>query len=272
MIRIWQLSYKLAIGIVMSISIFPQLSKADVSPPENPILSESFCLEFIDRFFTKAKGGDWEVPQQDLSIFRKCQAQFASASDSSAPLPQTSECITIFKAYWASGASSQVTFTDLTDERIRSISRCNEVLTKSIVAYRMTAGSMLPTVKNNERVFIDKTAYGSQLPARGDIIAFKPTETLLKEKYKRPFIKRIIGIPGDRIEIKGGKVYVNDKVLIETYILEPTTYPQKLTIVPANSYFMLGDNRNNSYDSRYWGFVPRDLIVGKLVWQSGSNK
>jgi signal peptidase I len=254
MIRVWRSSYKLAIGAIVSISIFTRSVNADVSPPDNPILSKSFCLEFIDRVIIKARGGDWEASQQDRSILGKCLAKFSPASDPNAPLPQKSACLTAFKTFWASGASLQSAATDLTEERMRSLNRCPEVLANSIVYYQITAGSMLPTLKNDDRVTIDKTAYKSQLPERGDIIVFKPTETLLKEKYKAPFVKRIIGIPGDRVEIKQCKVYINGKSIIENYILEHPNYDRELIIVPKNSYYVLGDNRNNSYDSNYWGF------------------
>jgi signal peptidase I len=133
------------------------------------------------------------------------------------------------------------------------------------------SGSMLPTLKINDRLIIDKISYRFANPLRGDIVVFNPTAQLEREKFKDAFIKRVIGLPGDRIEVKGGKVYINNKLLSEKYIDEAPHYnwsSKELTpdgVVPEGQYLVLGDNRNNSYDSHYWGFVPKDKIVGKAV-------
>jgi signal peptidase I len=131
----------------------------------------------------------------------------------------------------------------------------------------MAAGSMLPTLAIDDRVVINKLIYRSHSPERGDIIIFNPTENLKKEGMNEAFIKRIIGIPGDRIEIKAGQVFVNNKLLTESYIMKDSVGGQDFPtqVVPPNSYLVLGDNRNNSYDSRYWGFVPRENIIGKAT-------
>jgi signal peptidase I len=133
------------------------------------------------------------------------------------------------------------------------------------------SGSMLPTLKINDRLIIDKISYYFTNPVRGDIVVFNPTAQLEREKFKDAFIKRVIGLPGERIDVKGGKVYINDKLLSEKYLDEAPHYnwsSKELTpdgIVPEGQYLVLGDNRNNSYDSHYWGFVPKDKIVGKAV-------
>jgi signal peptidase I len=144
------------------------------------------------------------------------------------------------------------------------------------------SGAMLPTLQINDRLIIDKLSYRFGDPQRGDIVVFNPTAQLEKENYKEAFIKRVIGIPGDRVDVKAGKVYINGKVLPEKYLDEPSAQDWSTTDrftsdemhkvpwpadgrVPKGQYLVLGDNRNNSYDSHYWGFVPKDKIVGKAT-------
>ncbi len=140
------------------------------------------------------------------------------------------------------------------------------------------SGSMLPTLQINDRLIIDKISYRVTNPVRGDIVVFNPTAQLEKEKdddgkqkFNEAFIKRVIGLPGDKIDVKGGKVYINGKVITEKYLDEAPQYNWSSTeltpdgIVPAGHYLVLGDNRNNSYDSHYWGFVPKEKIVGKAT-------
>ena len=125
--------------------------------------------------------------------------------------------------------------------------------------------AMQPTFEPNDRVLIHKKAYKESTPKRGDIIIFNPVPKLREQNYTLPFIKRVIGLPGETIEIKNGKVYIDNQPIAENYIAEPPKYTTKPNKIPENSYFVLGDNRNNSHDSNYWGYVPEELIIGKVV-------
>lgn len=153
------------------------------------------------------------------------------------------------------------------------------------------SGSMLPTLQINDRLIIDKVTYRFQDPQRGDIVVFMPPETASicfgdipkppldgsdkasptpdaqqnNPKLKDAFIKRVIGLPGDTVEVKNRQVYVNKQPLREKYIDDAPEYEFGPVTVPAGKYLVLGDNRNNSCDGHYWGFVPRENIIGKAV-------
>jgi signal peptidase I len=236
---------------------------------DSPILSESLCQKVFAETIVRARSsGNWQISAQERQIFKQCRDKFAPPSNPNAPLPSAAECISLVKSVLqVQGDLSKLSETDIREDRLSSLERCAEV----VQSYYMPSGSMLPTLKINDRFIIDKTAYKERAPQRGDIIIFNPTKRLIQEKYTAPFIKRIIGLPGETVKIQNGKAYINGKPLKEKYISEPPQYQHKSVVIPANNYFVLGDNRNNSYDSHYWGFVTRDLIIGKLIWKLDSK-
>ena len=122
--------------------------------------------------------------------------------------------------------------------------------------------SMLPTLHDADRIFVNKIGYIIGGPHHGDVVIFKTPED-----PHTNYVKRIIGLPGDRVRIQGGVVYVNNKALTEPYILEPPYDDYEEVTVPKGTFFALGDNRNGSKDSRdlHVGFVPVGNLLGKAV-------
>ncbi len=123
--------------------------------------------------------------------------------------------------------------------------------------FRIEGSSMLPTLTEGEMVIINKLSYYLDEPERGDIIVLH-----FPNDRSREFIKRLVGLPGDHIEIGDGVVTVNGTALDEPYTSEDPAYTGSWE-VPEGQYFVLGDNRNNSSDSHIWSFLPREDIVGK---------
>lgn len=129
--------------------------------------------------------------------------------------------------------------------------------------------SMVPTLAVGDRLVVEKVSYRLHAPIAGDIIVFHPPD-ILQQAFgydtSQAFIKRIIGTPGDRIRIENGTVYVNDIPLQEPYIAEAPNYGLKTVEVPDHTYFVMGDNRNNSNDSHVWGFLPEQNIIGRAFF------
>ena len=140
--------------------------------------------------------------------------------------------------------------------------------------YKIPTGSMIPTLLVGDKIFVEKLSYRFDSPKRGDIVVFKyPLDP------KKDFVKRLIGLPGERIEIRGGVAIVNGRPLTEAPFSNITYYnvdrddwkygrTGQVFEVPEHYYFVLGDNSANSSDGRYWGFVPQRNVLGraKLVW------
>lgn len=125
--------------------------------------------------------------------------------------------------------------------------------------YRIDGSSMNPTLQNGEYLIINNVSYYLDDPSAGEVIVFHHPASDLN------LIKRVIGLPGDEIEIRAGQVIVNGNVLDEPYIREAPSYTYN-GVVPEGQYFVLGDNRNNSSDSHSWSFLPKDHIVGKAMF------
>jgi signal peptidase I len=125
---------------------------------------------------------------------------------------------------------------------------------------RVDGFSMEPTLNTGEFVIVNKLAYQFGTPHEGDVIVFHPPRDPAQE-----YIKRVIGLPGDRVKVANGEVYINGQMLNEPYIAAPPAYQGEWQ-VPNNALFVLGDNRNNSSDSHNWGFVPMNYVVGKAVF------
>ena len=129
-----------------------------------------------------------------------------------------------------------------------------------IQSYHIDGQSMEPGLNTNNYVIVNKTAYMFQQPTRGDVIVFHaPPDT------SKDYIKRVIGLPGDIIQTSKTDVWVNGKPLNEPYIAEKENPNGNIWKVPANEYFVMGDNRLVSDDSRDWCYVPKSYIVGKAV-------
>ena len=124
--------------------------------------------------------------------------------------------------------------------------------------FRIEGTSMEPNLHNGQYLIINKLAYHLHPPARGDIIVFR-----YPHNPKRDFIKRVIGLPGEKVEVRRGRVFINGQELNEPYPLKAGAYSWGPQILGPDEYFVLGDNRNNSSDSHSWGALPRANIIGK---------
>ncbi|MFA5287642.1 MAG: signal peptidase I [Candidatus Omnitrophota bacterium] len=147
-----------------------------------------------------------------------------------------------------------------------------------VQAFKIPTGSMRPTLLEGDLILVNKFIYGAKVPftkyrlpalrepKKGDVVVF-----IYPEDKKKDFIKRLIGLPKDIIEIKSGTIYVNDQPLLDPafrrYYYNRGDFAkegEKIT-VPDDSFFVLGDNSGSSKDSRYWGFVPKDNMLGKAI-------
>jgi signal peptidase I len=148
-----------------------------------------------------------------------------------------------------------------------------------VQAFKIPTGSMRPTLLAGDIILVNKFVYGTKIPftkykvaklrppKRGDVVVF-----IFPEDPKKDFIKRMVGLPGDMVELKNGTIYVNDQPLVDygfsqRYYYNRGDFAQegRKIAVPAGNYFVLGDNSASSQDSRYWGFVPEKNILGEAM-------
>src|SRR5256885_228972 len=138
------------------------------------------------------------------------------------------------------------------------------VIQYAVQTVHVLGSSMYPSLHDNDLLVASKISYKLHAPQRGDIIVFKPPD-----EASRDFIKRIIALPGERIRISNSVVYINGQVLQESYLPEKWTYNNNWPadgqdkLVPPGEYFVMGDNRNHSSDSRTFSFISLDAILGK---------
>jgi signal peptidase I len=148
-----------------------------------------------------------------------------------------------------------------------------------IQTFKIPTGSMRPTLIEHDLILVNKFIYGPKVPltawrlpglrqpVRGDVIVF-----IFPGDPRKFFIKRLVGLPGETIEIKEGTIYANEKPVLDPVFTKVYYYNrgdyakegQKI-VVPQDGYFVLGDNSASSLDSRYWGFVPKNNLLGKAI-------
>ncbi|MBD5654597.1 MAG: signal peptidase I [Candidatus Eremiobacteraeota bacterium] len=158
----------------------------------------------------------------------------------------------------------------LSSNRLRSAANIAwQVAVLAIIAFavmglrpgQVSGYSMRPRIDSDEYVLINALAYRLGTPQRGDIVAFRH-----ERSAQAVYLKRVIGVPGDRISIDRGSVIVNGAALAEPYVGLRDARSFAAVVVPRDAYYVLGDNRANSDDSRVWGFVPANDLIGRALF------
>lgn len=165
--------------------------------------------------------------------------------------------------------------------RVRAVGETLEILIIAICAvflvirpfvaqaFYIPSLSMAPTLQVNDRLIVNKLVYRFGTPQRNDIVVFRAPAKATgdpEEGNETDFVKRVVGIPGDVIEVHGGVTIVNGDPVKETWLKEPSDYDLPPFVVPPGRLFVLGDNRNHSNDSHRWGALESDHVIGKATF------
>jgi signal peptidase I len=259
----WQ---NLSILFVALELIRPQPGWSDSPPVSDPIYSEAFCLKIFDEVAEKARSSSWQISDRDRHILTQCRSKFPSTVNTQVPLPTADECVYVVKTL-VEGGLSKVKEIELPEEQVKSIERCDEVLKY----YSMSSAGMLPTLKPNEKIVVDRLAYQAQLPQRGDIVVVNLVAAGSKSLSSvPPLTRRMVGLPKEKITIKNGVIYINGKLYKEDYLAQSSSLKASI-VVPADRYLVIDDNRAQEIDRPSWSLVPRTAIEGKVVWHFGSK-
>lgn len=234
-------------------------SWGNVQIAQEPEITESYCEQVLDEAIQKIRTSNQRLSENQKIQFEKCSTKFPVVTDPNTPLPTVAQCLNLVKIIF----KGNIRNINLPKKELLPLVRCDDV----IVSYNMVSISMRPTIKVDDRVIFNKNAYKNNSPKRGDVIVFNATTKLVELGYTERLIKRIIGLPGEVIRLKNNKVYINGKAVKEKYISKFPDYEEKSFTVPTNQYFVMGDDRNNSLDSRFWGYVSPDFIIGKMIWK-----
>lgn len=142
------------------------------------------------------------------------------------------------------------------------------ILVRTVVfqSYFIPSGSMIPTLEIGDRILVDKLSYDFHAVHRGDVVVFAKPPADIGDPTVHDLVKRVIGLPGNRISASGGHIYINGKELKEPYLPSSApTFDVTPQTIPKGDVFVMGDNRTDSKDSRFFGPIPEKLIVGRVV-------
>jgi len=176
------------------------------------------------------------------------------------------------------GSSSKTAAQEWTESIIVALALAVFLRTFFFQIYKIPTTSMVPTLMPGDKIFVSRISYGPRIPftpirlpglhkpQRGEIVVFVPPQ-----ERNKAYIKRLIGLPGDRVEIKDGNVFINKKPLTDpriarNYYYNQGDYGKEEILVPAGKYFFMGDNSISSLDSRFWGYADEKDIVGKAIF------
>ena len=164
-------------------------------------------------------------------------------------------------------ASRKSAFQENLESILWAVALALVIRTFIVAPFKIPSGSMRPTLMEGDRILVNKFLYRFREPRRGEIIVFR-----FPDNRRRPFIKRLVAVNGDTVEIRQGHVWVNGQpatlpTLQQTYYYNQGQFGQEhvVTPVPEGTYYVLGDHSSSSHDSRFWGFVPRRLLIGRAI-------